>query len=84
MPADIELLIRLSGVEYTDRTAVDAVKQVLDRSSVNYKDVELRGHVGGSAKPAAKKTTAKSATKKKTAARRKADRTGKTTRSRSE
>lgn len=80
MPADIELLIRLSGVEYTDRTAVDAVKQVLDRSSVNYKEVELRGHVGGSNK----KTTAKSATKKKTAARRKADRTGKTTRSRSE
>src|SRR5688572_10055196 len=92
-PAPVEIVVRLSGVQYTDRTAVDTVTQVFDRAGVNYKSVEL---ASGKAAPkttkgkkttkkaTAKKTTAAKSTarRKKTTARRKADRTGKTSRRR--
>lgn len=74
-PAPVEILVRLSGVQYTNQTAVDSVTQVFDRAGINYKSVELAG-----GKSAPKKTTAKKATAAKSATRKKKTTARKTTR----
>lgn len=71
MPATVDVIVRLNGVQYTDETGLEIVKSVLERHSVN------AVHVGLVSKAGSKKEEER---KDRVARKRTADRTGKTTR----